>query len=328
MRTALLTAVTLTTLLLAACTQAPPLAAPTGPERLVTGLQNAQGSTVGPDGALYVTEPAAGRVVRIDPKTGAVTTFASGLPLPVIGLGGAVDVIFLDGTAYVLMGLVASDVGGTHKVGLYRMDSPTTFTVVADLGAFTLANPPDTEFFVPTGVPYALELLGGAFLVSDGHHNRVYRVTREGQVSVFRVFGNTVPTGMDVMGNTVYMAEPGAIPHEPQVGRAVSFGADSAPSTVVAAGARMLLDVEFGQGGTLFGLSQGVWNGVEVGSPAHPETGSLMRAKEDGTFTAIAFPLDRPTSLEIIGNTAYITTLDGEVWTVGNIANPLSSSVK
>lgn len=30
--------------------------------------------------------------------------------------------------------------------------------------------------------------------------------------------------------------------------------------------------------------------------------------------------LDRPTSLEFIGSTAYIVTLDGEVWTVKWVA--------
>ena len=43
---------------------------------LVSGLQGGSGSTIGPDGALYVTEAAAGRVSRVDPKTGNVTTFA------------------------------------------------------------------------------------------------------------------------------------------------------------------------------------------------------------------------------------------------------------
>lgn len=35
--------------------------------QLVEGLEGASGSTVGPGGALYVTEGAAGRVTRIDP---------------------------------------------------------------------------------------------------------------------------------------------------------------------------------------------------------------------------------------------------------------------
>src|SRR5881409_1094569 len=67
---------------------------------LVTGLEGATGSTVGPDGALYVTEGAAGRISRVDPQTGEKTTFASGLPTAIISIGGAmiggaIDVAFI-----------------------------------------------------------------------------------------------------------------------------------------------------------------------------------------------------------------------------------------
>lgn len=58
---------------------------------LVTGLEGASGSTIGPGRALYVTEGAAGRISRVDPKTGDVTTFASGLPTSIVGIGGAID---------------------------------------------------------------------------------------------------------------------------------------------------------------------------------------------------------------------------------------------
>src|SRR5438128_11171030 len=82
---------------------------------LVTGLEGATGSTVGPDGALYVTEGVAGRISRVDPQTGEKTTFASGLPtaLPAIGIGGAIDVAFIDNVAYVLVTLVSPDLGGS-----------------------------------------------------------------------------------------------------------------------------------------------------------------------------------------------------------------------
>ena len=62
------------------------------------------GSTVGPDGALNVTDGPGGRALRVDPRTGALKTFASGLPaaIPEVGIGGAMDVIFLGRTAYVL----------------------------------------------------------------------------------------------------------------------------------------------------------------------------------------------------------------------------------
>ena len=76
--------------------------APAPPTQLLTGLEGGSGSTVGPGGALYVTESAAGRISRVDPRTGEITTFASGLPKSIIGLGGATDVAFRGGTAYAL----------------------------------------------------------------------------------------------------------------------------------------------------------------------------------------------------------------------------------
>ena len=47
---------------------------------LASGLEGAVGSTVGPGGALYVTEAIPGRITRVDPETGEKTTFATGLP--------------------------------------------------------------------------------------------------------------------------------------------------------------------------------------------------------------------------------------------------------
>ena len=50
--------------------------------------------------------------------------------------------------------------------------------------------------------------------------------------------------------------------------------------------------------------------------------GRSLRANDDGTFTTVAGGLNRPSSLEIIGNTAYVVTLGGEVWTIDDIAGP------
>jgi hypothetical protein len=100
----------------------------TASTRLVTGLAGGAGSTVGPDGALYVTEPLAGRVSRVDPASGRLTTFTSGLPASIIGLGGVMDVAFIGHTAYVLVTLAAPDVGGSNIDGIYRVDGPHSFT--------------------------------------------------------------------------------------------------------------------------------------------------------------------------------------------------------
>ena len=47
-----------------------------------------------------------------------------------------------------------------------------------------------------------------------------------------------------------------------------------------------------------------------------------MRANGAGSVATIADELDQPSALEIIGNTAYVVTLGGEVWTIDDIAGP------
>jgi hypothetical protein len=237
---------------------------------LVTGLEGASGSTIGPGGTLYVTEGAAGRISRVDPQTGEITTFASGLPkaaIPGFPFGGVVDVAFIGKTAYALVTLVGPDVGGSDVVGLYRVDGPDSFTVVADIGEFSMRNPPNTPFGLPTGVRYALQTYRGGFLVTDGHHNRVLRVTLDGEVTELIAFDNIVPTGLAVSGNTVYVAEAGPVPHLPEDGKVVSFRPKSPTATEVASGASLLVDVEFGPHHRLYALSQGYW--PDDGRPAH-----------------------------------------------------------
>jgi hypothetical protein len=298
--------------------------------QLASNLGSTSGSTVGPDGALYVAERevgADGRILRVDPQTGEVTEFASGLPQAPIPLGGVVDVAFIGNTAYALVTVVGDPLfSSSHASGIYRVDGPSSFTLIADIGAFSMNDvPTNTPIALKTGVQYALETYRGGFLVSDGHHNRVLQVTLDGEISEMIAFDNTVPTGLEVHGNTVYMAEAGPAPHEPQDGRVVAFGPKLSTATVVAYGAPLLVDVERGRGRTLYALSQGDWTGnpeTDAGAPAQPDTGSLVEVNKDGTFTVITEDLDRPTSLEFIGNTAYVVTLTGEIWKIDGIGAP------
>ena len=290
--------------------------------RLASGLQGPTGSTIGPGDDLYVAEGAAGRISRIDPRTGKVTTFASGLPRAIVGIGGPMDVAFVGDTAYALVTLVGSDVGGNDVVGIYRIDSPTSFTVVANIGEFSLSHPPNTSFFIPTGVQYALESYRGGFLVSDGHHNRVLRVTREGEVTEWIAFDNIVPTGLAVSGARVYVAQAGPVPHLPADGKIVTVKGKAQTVTEIAAGAPLLVDVEFGRGHRLYALSQGYFSpGSAEGSPAEPHTGALVRARGDGGFTVVADRLNQPTSLEFIGRSAYIVSFAGDVWKLNGVTS-------
>jgi hypothetical protein len=281
---------------------------------------------------LFVTAPLAGSIWRVDPKTGTVTLFASGLPARIpdpffIG-SGVVDVAFIGGTAYALVTGVGPDLEGDDVVGIYRVDGPNSFTVIADIGAWSIDHPPATDFFVPTGFQYAIEPLRGGFLVTDGHHNRVLRVTRDGEITELIAFGNVVPTGLALRGNRVYVGQAGPIPHLPETSKVVSFTLKSPTAKQVASGAGLsniglLVDVEFGPGGTLYALLQGFWDGPFEGAPAQPNSGALVKVNPDGTFTVVLDGLNQPTSFEFIGNTAYVVTLTGEVWRIDNIPVPL-----
>ncbi|SHG35486.1 hypothetical protein SAMN05444351_2348 [Geodermatophilus nigrescens] len=298
---------------------AAPPAATVQPQLLVTGLDGGgSGSAIGPGGDLYVTEPASGELTRIDRRTGATTPVADCLPplLPEVGPGGAMDVDFLGGTAYVLVTLVGADLGGDDVVGVYRVDGPHTCTVVADIGTWSQANPPEGfEIEVPTGVQYAMESWHGGFLVTDGHHNRVLHVTLDGGVREVLALGNVVPTGLSASGHRVLLALAGPIPHLPENGRVVAFRPGDDDVREVASGGRLLVDVERGRGGVL-ALSQGEFTEGNIeGSPADPDTGQLLRVTRDGGLAPVAGPFDRPTSMEVVGRTAYVVTLDGEVWT-------------
>jgi hypothetical protein len=284
---------------------------------LATGLGTTFGSDVGPDGALYVADGAGGRIMRVDPHTGATSTFVDGLPSQVVpGLGGPMDIAFVDDVAYVLVSLVGPDVGGTHVDGIYRVTGAHTSSVVANIGAFTVTHPPSTDYFVPSGLQFAMVFSEGAFLVTDGHHNRVYRVGLDGSVSVAEAFTDIVPTGIMRWGNRILMTEAGPVPHLPPTGRLVRLDLATGGADVVSSGTRLAVDVaRFGS--TLYTLSQGVFPvGGDPGSPANHGTGSLMRVADDGSVSQVVGSLDRPTSMQVIGHTAYVVTLGGSVVTV------------
>ncbi|HMG90046.1 MAG TPA: ScyD/ScyE family protein [Chryseolinea sp.] len=293
--------------------------------RLVTGLEELQGSTIGPSSDLYVTAPLTGSIWRVDRKSGKTSLFASGLPArdpdPYFQGSGVVDVAFLGGTAYALVTGVAPDLGGSDIVGIYRMDGPNAFSVVADLGAWSEAHPPETDIFIATGFQYAMQTYKDGFIVTDGHHNRVLQVGLDGEITELVAFGNVVPIGLALRGNTVYIGQAGPIPHVPEESKVFSFTMQSLTPTQLASGVGLediglLADLEFGPGGELYGILQGFWDGPFEGAPAEPNTGALVSVNTDGSFTILMDGLNQPTSLEIIGTTAYVVSLAGEVWTI------------
>jgi hypothetical protein len=298
---------------------------------LASGLMGTIGSTIGPDGALYVAEGSLGRITRINLSSGKATAFAAGLPsaVPGVGIGGPMDVAFIGTTAYVLVALVDSTVGGHQKDGIYRVDDKYNSTLIVDLGTWSFNNPPTPtvpfNYFLPDGLQFALQPVGDGFLVSDGHLNRILHVSKDGtEIAVLKQFNDVVPTGLAKSGSTVFLAELGPSPNMPDMGKVVSFGLSNehplSPAHEVATGVSMIVGTAFGTNGKLYALSQGIAPaGIQPGQPAAPNTGRLLRVNYDGTFTILVDKLDRPTSVNFVCDTAYIVTLTGEVWEVEDI---------
>ncbi len=300
----------------------PPSWTSSPPTSLTTGIEGASGSTIGPDGALYVTESDTGQLLRVDRRTGTTTVFATGLPKRVAPIGGPMDLTFRHGTAYVLVSLVGAFFGTDDATGIYRMDGPDQFTLLADLGTWATENPPGSDFdwFIETGVHFAIENYRRGFVVTDAHHNRLLYVSEDGDIESLSTLGNVVPAGLDVHGSKILMAWTGPTPHLPEDGQIVSYDRRKGLRPV-ASGGPLMIDVERGRGGTIFGLAQGYFTpGQDAGAPAEPNTGQLLAVGRHGDVEVVVDNLDRPTSMEIVGDTAYVVGLGGDIVRIDDIS--------
>lgn len=289
---------------------------------IATGIQGASGSTIGPDGALYVTESDTGSILRVDRHTGKTSVWATGLPIRVAPIGGPMDIVFRKGTAYVLVSLVGEFFGTDDPSGIYRIGKDGSATVLADLGAWAVANPPDDSFewAITTGVHYAIDTYRNGFVVTDAHHNKLLYVSHHGEIEELLALGNVVPAGLETRGSRVLMSLTGPAPHLPEDGQIVSYLPRRDRLRTIASGGALMVDVERGPGRTLYGLSQGYFTpGQPDGAPAEPDTGELLRVKRNGDLRVVATGLDRPTSMEIVKCSAYVVGLGGDIVRIDRI---------
>ncbi|HEU5483551.1 MAG TPA: ScyD/ScyE family protein [Microlunatus sp.] len=285
------------------------------------------GSTIGPDGALYVTNGNAGTLVRIDPRNGSATVVGTGLPPRVIFVGGAMDVAFVGHRAYVLVTAAGSDFGVPDAVmGIYRLKRDGTFSAFADLGTWSAAHPPaDPDWNAAQGLQYSLDVWRDGFVVADAHLGRVIRVDSRGHISELLAFPstNSVPTGLEVANGKVFVATAGPIPHLPSDSAISAVRRDGSTKVVgkwaadYAGDRGLIVDVEMGRHQRLYGLLQGHWdhesNPENEGAPAAANTGEIVAVNEDGSFESVVSGLDQPTSLELVGGTAFVVTLSGTI---------------
>ncbi|MHB8377633.1 MAG: ScyD/ScyE family protein [Dehalococcoidia bacterium] len=335
---------------------------PSAGTQLATGLVNPRGIKMGPDGMLYVAEAGSGgstvvtvggvanhngftgRISKIDPTTGAVTTVAGNLPSNVGREGEAVgpaDVAFLGSQLYYVQthGGTAFGFAGT-PTGIYKVNADGTTTLLADIGAFNIANPvaditsgtqKDIE---PGGNPYSMTVRDGAFFVVDGNQNQLMKVTATGTISRVTAFpGHPVTTGITYApGGPFYVATLGQFPFAPSAGTVLQVGYPTGSTNKIAGGFSSLTDVEIGPGGQLYALSFGDQS-TSPGPPWQPFTGKILKVNSDGTMTPIVSGFTFATSLTFSGNTAYVLNngvsalAPGAVWQIPNFSSVLPVAV-
>jgi hypothetical protein len=325
---------------------------PSAGTKLAGGLINPRGIKVGPDGMLYVAEAgtggttvagsgadqsmsgSTGRISKINPATGTVTTVAANLPSNAGSHGDAVgpaDVAFLNGQLY-----YAQTHGGVafgfpnSPTGVYKVNSNGTVTLVADIGAFNIANPPlsvrtgaaqDIEI---GGNPYSMTVRDGAFYVVDGNQNQVLKVTTDGKVSRLTEFAEDITTTGIAFGNggPMFVSTLGGFPFAPADGRVYSVGYPTGNLTQIASGFSSLTDVAVSGSGKLYALQFGDASPSPNGPPWIPGSGKVLRVNADGTMTSILERFTFPTSMTFSGDTLYVVSnglsalAPGEIWSI------------
>ena len=294
---------------------------------VASGLTNPRAFTWAADGTFYVAQAGTGgtnpateeapisqaigpfgggptaSVVRIE--AGCPVPVAGGLPSTVDATGavlGAEDVAILGGQLY-----VAVDGGGPvhgnpdQPSGIYRIDAGGTATLVADLSAWTRANPlaflnPD---FDPDAAGFSLVADEGAGKLWSVNPNggEVFTVTQDGTVT--RVadlsVGHPVPTGLALAPQGgVYVGFLTAIPLPQGAARVVHVAPDG---TVTDAwtGLSAVTDVAVGPDGTLYATELG--QGIEQPPFLVPGTGRVVRQTGPGSAEPVATGLMFPISL-------------------------------
>jgi sugar lactone lactonase YvrE len=325
---------------------------PTSGAQLAADLRSPINARIGPDGMIYVAESGSGgptdftgadgtvyhngltgRISKIDPDTGARTTVLDNLPSNggAEAASGPMDVAFLNGSMYYLQthGGAAYGFPGT-PTGIYKISGGAA-TLVADIGAFNLANPVDdvanhVQFDIEAGGnPFAMITRDGAFLVTDGNQNQIMKVTETGTVTRLMQFhDHPVSTAITYKGSgPLYTTTLGKFPFKDDDGILWKVDYPAGTATQVAHGAGSLTGAAYGPNGQLYVLAIG--RQATTLAPNLPPwnfgSGRILRVEADGTLTPMVDGLMFPTSLVFDGNTAYVTGLLGDLTKIGGFSS-------
>ena len=185
------------------------------------------------------------------------------------------------------------------------------------MSTFNDENPVDFPDAAPGGNPFAIEVRGSGFVVSDGNYNRLLSITTSGGITLLAEFDNVVPTGLATSASgPVLNTWFSPAPHNPEDSFVQQIGVPTGAITTRAGGYAQMIDVEFGPGGNTYVLQFGDQSFDEN---APPPPGRLLLL-QGGELLPVVEGLLLATSVSFVGDTAYVTSLTGEVWEIPGVS--------
>lgn len=302
---------------------------------VATGLTNPRGFTWGDDGTLYLAlagtggeTPATIDGVEIGVYGGpsaSVVSIADGCATPVVEgipsgdwrdagwIWGAHDVAFLDGAMYILSAGGGIDFGNPDQpTGLLRLEADGTTSVVADISAWSLENPPAfvPPDYNPSGSLYDMEVGDGVLWISEAVGGRIITVTPDGTITLVADIseGHPVPTGMTLAPDGgVYVGFLTAIPYPDGSSKVIHVASDGTV-TDHWTGLTAVTDLTMGPDGTLYAMEMATGN-LEEAPFIQPGTGRVVRMTGSDSLEPVVTELDFPAYLDFGPDGAlYLTT--------------------
>ena len=296
---------------------------PTSPVVLVSGLTNPRGFTWSADGSLYIALAGSGgdtegvflggpsgifggltaSIVRI--TDGCPVTVAGGLPSgsyrAADWVWGAMDIAFLDGQLYALMGGGGEDFGNPATPnGVYRVNDDGSTTLIANLSSWLGDLPPKTlaADYNSDGSLFDMEAGADALWISEAVGGRLLKVTPDGAITLVADLseGHRVPTGVAMAPDGgAYVGFETAAPWLDGSSLVVHVAADGTVSDAWT-GLTAVTDVVLGPDGVLYAAEMATGNTSDE-PYIHPGTGRVVRQDGVDGLDVVAAGLDFPTYL-------------------------------
>lgn len=296
-------------------------ALPAGVTVVASGLTNPRGFTWDADGALFLALAGTGGPNQViaegtpypffGGKTSSIVRVEGGCTVPVVdGLAsflwtdpgwiwGVMDVAFLDGQLYALLGGGGADTGQPESPnGVYRVNDDGSTDLVADLSAWFRENPPaETPWdYGADGSLFDLEAGTDRLWISEAVGGRLLTVTPDGQIELIADLSrrHMVPTGVALAPDGgAYVSHETVVPFPDGAVTVIHVALDGTV-TDHWSGLTAGTDLVMGPDGVLYGAEMATGNSDE---PPYlsPGTGRIVRQTGPDSLepvvTDIAYPV-------------------------------------